>query len=184
MIRRPPRSTHCISSAASDVYKRQISRQSLVVSPEGEPRLHPSTDPRWAEMQVNHRKSMRRNRIDSLSTVEVLQGWVLPEKVAAVEPPCAHRQCRRIVAVGVCCGSTPPRPLNRYSADRICRHRIHSRACFSRSGEPNLSAHGFDDWLEALGYRSPIGQPSGKGCLLYTSPSPRDKRQSRMPSSA
>ena len=29
--------------------------------------------------------------------------------------------------------------------------------------------------------------PSGKmhmGCLLYTSPSPRDKRQSRMPSSA
>eukprot|EP00826_Nyctotherus_ovalis_P020954 TRINITY_DN1666_c0_g1_i9.p1 TRINITY_DN1666_c0_g1~~TRINITY_DN1666_c0_g1_i9.p1 ORF type:complete len:101 (-),score=8.21 TRINITY_DN1666_c0_g1_i9:186-458(-) len=25
MIRRPPRSTHCISSAASDVYKRQYS---------------------------------------------------------------------------------------------------------------------------------------------------------------
>ena len=25
---------------------------------------------------------------------------------------------------------------------------------------------------------------SGRGCLLYTSPSPRDKRQSRMPSSA
>ena len=24
MIRRPPRSTHCISSAASDVYKRQL----------------------------------------------------------------------------------------------------------------------------------------------------------------
>jgi len=26
MIRRPPRSTHCISSAASDVYKRQVRR--------------------------------------------------------------------------------------------------------------------------------------------------------------
>eukprot|EP00825_Cyclidium_porcatum_P020014 TRINITY_DN22849_c0_g1_i1.p2 TRINITY_DN22849_c0_g1~~TRINITY_DN22849_c0_g1_i1.p2 ORF type:complete len:142 (-),score=3.55 TRINITY_DN22849_c0_g1_i1:379-804(-) len=26
MIRRPPRSTHCISSAASDVYKRQVFR--------------------------------------------------------------------------------------------------------------------------------------------------------------
>eukprot|EP00825_Cyclidium_porcatum_P020770 TRINITY_DN23401_c0_g1_i1.p3 TRINITY_DN23401_c0_g1~~TRINITY_DN23401_c0_g1_i1.p3 ORF type:complete len:103 (+),score=11.61 TRINITY_DN23401_c0_g1_i1:135-443(+) len=26
MIRRPPRSTHCISSAASDVYKRQVKR--------------------------------------------------------------------------------------------------------------------------------------------------------------
>eukprot|EP00825_Cyclidium_porcatum_P009395 TRINITY_DN14787_c0_g1_i1.p1 TRINITY_DN14787_c0_g1~~TRINITY_DN14787_c0_g1_i1.p1 ORF type:complete len:118 (+),score=20.94 TRINITY_DN14787_c0_g1_i1:83-436(+) len=27
MIRRPPRSTHCISSAASDVYKRQVQIQ-------------------------------------------------------------------------------------------------------------------------------------------------------------
>jgi len=27
MIRRPPRSTHCISSAASDVYKRQERRE-------------------------------------------------------------------------------------------------------------------------------------------------------------
>ena len=26
--------------------------------------------------------------------------------------------------------------------------------------------------------------PQGNACLLYTSPSPRDKRQSRMPSSA
>ena len=26
--------------------------------------------------------------------------------------------------------------------------------------------------------------PAGSSCLLYTSPSPRDKRQSRMPSSA
>eukprot|EP00825_Cyclidium_porcatum_P015113 TRINITY_DN18379_c0_g1_i1.p2 TRINITY_DN18379_c0_g1~~TRINITY_DN18379_c0_g1_i1.p2 ORF type:complete len:106 (-),score=6.30 TRINITY_DN18379_c0_g1_i1:113-430(-) len=30
MIRRPPRSTHCISSAASDVYKRQISTTDLI----------------------------------------------------------------------------------------------------------------------------------------------------------
>ena len=30
--------------------------------------------------------------------------------------------------------------------------------------------------------RTPVAQ--GKNCLLYTSPSPRDKRQSRMPSSA
>ena len=29
-----------------------------------------------------------------------------------------------------------------------------------------------------------IGDQLIKGCLLYTSPSPRDKRQSRMPSSA
>ena len=32
--------------------------------------------------------------------------------------------------------------------------------------------------------RRPKGVPSACTCLLYTSPSPRDKRQSRMPSSA
>ena len=31
MIRRPPRSTHCISSAASDVYKRQVISSSLAI---------------------------------------------------------------------------------------------------------------------------------------------------------
>ena len=29
MIRRPPRSTHCISSAASDVYKRQVKKSDI-----------------------------------------------------------------------------------------------------------------------------------------------------------
>ena len=29
-----------------------------------------------------------------------------------------------------------------------------------------------------------VTQPTAQPCLLYTSPSPRDKRQSRMPSSA
>ena len=37
----------------------------------------------------------------------------------------------------------------------------------------------FDHHIHPLNYRV-----SDKGCLLYTSPSPRDKRQSRMPSSA
>ena len=35
---------------------------------------------------------------------------------------------------------------------------------------------------EALGVEAP--KPTFMPCLLYTSPSPRDKRQSRMPSSA
>eukprot|EP00826_Nyctotherus_ovalis_P044107 TRINITY_DN4738_c0_g1_i2.p1 TRINITY_DN4738_c0_g1~~TRINITY_DN4738_c0_g1_i2.p1 ORF type:complete len:344 (+),score=109.40 TRINITY_DN4738_c0_g1_i2:24-1034(+) len=35
MIRRPPRSTHCISSAASDVYKRQVHGYAKLVSPSG-----------------------------------------------------------------------------------------------------------------------------------------------------
>ena len=35
-----------------------------------------------------------------------------------------------------------------------------------------------------VGGGSPAGDYNTAGCLLYTSPSPRDKRQSRMPSSA
>eukprot|EP00826_Nyctotherus_ovalis_P018362 TRINITY_DN15498_c0_g1_i1.p1 TRINITY_DN15498_c0_g1~~TRINITY_DN15498_c0_g1_i1.p1 ORF type:complete len:231 (-),score=49.94 TRINITY_DN15498_c0_g1_i1:20-691(-) len=38
MIRRPPRSTHCISSAASDVYKRQYLKSTLRVI-EGNPKI-------------------------------------------------------------------------------------------------------------------------------------------------
>eukprot|EP00826_Nyctotherus_ovalis_P030632 TRINITY_DN24455_c0_g1_i2.p1 TRINITY_DN24455_c0_g1~~TRINITY_DN24455_c0_g1_i2.p1 ORF type:complete len:140 (-),score=2.84 TRINITY_DN24455_c0_g1_i2:279-668(-) len=41
MVRRPPRSTHCISSAASDVYKRQIRYLLLAESPIYD--LHPSS---------------------------------------------------------------------------------------------------------------------------------------------
>ena len=38
--------------------------------------------------------------------------------------------------------------------------------------------------LEKLGLRQTESEPRMFSCLLYTSPSPRDKRQSRMPSSA
>ena len=34
MIRRPPRSTHCISSAASDVYKRQVQNTADIIGHE------------------------------------------------------------------------------------------------------------------------------------------------------
>ena len=42
-----------------------------------------------------------------------------------------------------------------------------------------LKAH--NEWLESSGN---FEKEEIKTCLLYTSPSPRDKRQSRMPSSA
>ena len=37
---------------------------------------------------------------------------------------------------------------------------------------------------ENVTYPDPADTASANACLLYTSPSPRDKRQSRMPSSA
>ena len=46
---------------------------------------------------------------------------------------------------------------------------------------PNLGRKSLNEIKEVLATR---GLTLGMNCLLYTSPSPRDKRQSRMPSSA
>ena len=37
---------------------------------------------------------------------------------------------------------------------------------------------------EMMGFRTPFYDKNRKICLLYTSPSPRDRQKSRMPSSA
>eukprot|EP00826_Nyctotherus_ovalis_P055169 TRINITY_DN7311_c0_g1_i7.p2 TRINITY_DN7311_c0_g1~~TRINITY_DN7311_c0_g1_i7.p2 ORF type:complete len:108 (+),score=44.36 TRINITY_DN7311_c0_g1_i7:26-325(+) len=52
MIRRPPRSTHCISSAASDVYKRQGSRR---VPAEGFKGLRAANN-RLSKFQIKERR--------------------------------------------------------------------------------------------------------------------------------
>ena len=41
-----------------------------------------------------------------------------------------------------------------------------------------------DQWYDSNGDPGTPGYGPSVTCLLYTSPSPRDKRQSRMPSSA
>ena len=59
-------------------------------------------------------------------------------------------------------------------------------------GDPTAAALGIDiNWVDYSGGLSEIKAQKEAGaitwdiiCLLYTSPSPRDKRQSRMPSSA
>ena len=48
---------------------------------------------------------------------------------------------------------------------------------FMQHAETEIDAH--QKWKEAERYKDEFYD-----CLLYTSPSPRDKRQSRMPSSA
>ena len=47
-----------------------------------------------------------------------------------------------------------------------------------------LSKGELNSVLAAVGDIDKLIDPKAKGCLLYTSPSPRDMRRSRMPSSA
>ena len=46
------------------------------------------------------------------------------------------------------------------------------------------SKDGKPGWVNVKTGGTCASDEPGEGCLLYTSPSPRDKRQSRMPSSA
>ena len=59
------------------------------------------------------------------------------------------------------------------------KYRVHLHRAHPCPGATNFTSpfHLFDYALHAKG-------GANKSCLLYTSPSPRDKRQSRMPSSA
>ena len=52
-------------------------------------------------------------------------------------------------------------------------------------GYPEYMAVEYAKWLEGLSIGNGLGRtPQLNSCLLYTSPSPRDRTRSRMPSSA
>ena len=109
MIRRPPRSTLDRSSAASDVYKRQLLTRSLRLG--------------------------------------------------------RHRRRRRLA-------STRPAPGDR---QRLTRSWPARGASGVRRSELSENAYKVNEAMDI---------PQLKRCLLYTSPSPRDRTRSRMPSSA
>ena len=72
---------------------------------------------------------------------------------------------------------------NNLSSSEDVLHQTEDSDVASESGAlelRNLSV-GYDD---ALISEINVNIVQGETCLLYTSPSPRDKRQSRMPSSA
>ena len=70
--------------------------------------------------------------------------------------------------------------------------RAQLRFVLQLEGEPAEGAMGWEAFLASGAGLDPVGPAGGRDavatvlytCLLYTSPSPRDKRQSRMPSSA
>ena len=68
-------------------------------------------------------------------------------------------------------------------AANLARHLVEQGSdgllvCGTTGESPTLS------WDEQLQLLQAVRDAVGSDCLLYTSPSPRDKRQSRMPSSA
>eukprot|EP00826_Nyctotherus_ovalis_P042527 TRINITY_DN4384_c0_g1_i6.p1 TRINITY_DN4384_c0_g1~~TRINITY_DN4384_c0_g1_i6.p1 ORF type:complete len:232 (+),score=40.58 TRINITY_DN4384_c0_g1_i6:25-696(+) len=78
MIRRPPRSTHCISSAASDVYKRQIQYDwHAQKCKAGKTKRNDSEDSNIAEYEgidkVPHRNMSRRIEIQNLALMNYLE---------------------------------------------------------------------------------------------------------------
>eukprot|EP00825_Cyclidium_porcatum_P027772 TRINITY_DN2998_c0_g1_i1.p5 TRINITY_DN2998_c0_g1~~TRINITY_DN2998_c0_g1_i1.p5 ORF type:complete len:172 (+),score=8.85 TRINITY_DN2998_c0_g1_i1:127-642(+) len=101
MIRRPPRSTHCISSAASDVYKRQYQRRVHGKgNPDGQNNVQNTT--------VNPHQSFIPRHIDcasfhlQTSTYSAIQPRSIPNRLRA---PCANapratpRETARITGV-------------------------------------------------------------------------------------
>ena len=170
MIRRPPRSTQSRSSAASDVYKRQQPQQS---------RSHPPRRQRLTSPQV--RGVVRGHwgrRIDGwaalLSSSPAIRSHANASQVACDKTKSvpfglachatqshAHPAIRRQAG----CGEVPAAPADR----RGFRGR--------RIGNTVTTT------VNAFWATAPDA-PLSKTCLLYTSPSPRDRTRSRMPSSA
>ena len=72
--------------------------------------------------------------------------------------------------------------LNYESDVNVCRYVDGEKEILNKEGEISLKE--FNDLMDKEKATFQVHQPQRYICLLYTSPSPRDKRQSRMPSSA
>ena len=78
----------------------------------------------------------------------------------------------------------PEKRINEMTNDLLgqLEHSYETRKGYWKGG--TVSVYGYGGGI--IPRFSEVGNafPASKDCLLYTSPSPRDKRQSRMPSSA
>ena len=190
MIRRPPRSTQSRSSAASDVYKRQGNRLQEIQS-NHILREHPTDLVVFMVRQAPIRQ-LHSNRHCCL--------WKWPHRKANQSIRRCHPQAKKSASQAVlsrmqltlhATRRTPhgaPCLVLAMSTWPVKSRRALSRHCRDVRvyGHTTTAVHGVSN-PPPLGPRSRsllcTGQ-TGKYCLLYTSPSPRDKRQSRMPSSA
>ena len=176
MIRRPPRSTHCISSAASDVYKRQRVYMSWAERPCL--LLHAPTTRSSFLLQTSsptrYRWHERQRQINRISTAASHRRAQSRHRACAELPESSGGYpCLWCVCVFVC--------ESTWSSQCACVSGF-IRLCAGT--HPNPAHSGDGDPEQTIPPQSPHAHPRCSCCLLYTSPSPRDKRQSRMPSSA
>eukprot|EP00829_Urostomides_striatus_P003332 TRINITY_DN13743_c0_g1_i1.p1 TRINITY_DN13743_c0_g1~~TRINITY_DN13743_c0_g1_i1.p1 ORF type:complete len:150 (+),score=100.97 TRINITY_DN13743_c0_g1_i1:15-464(+) len=149
MIRRPPRSTQGVSSAASDVYKRQSIQQ------------------------------MPKGVKDTKKPAPARSKGIKKDKNAPKKPMTAYFWYMK----------TRREDLKKEKPDLNHKEIISTMAEEWRSMTEDKKAK-YNKMAEedkAKAKKAQKGQESGdesSGCLLYTSPSPRDLSTSRMPSSA
>ena len=171
MIRRPPRSTHCISSAASDVYKRQaIGRGDVIELAE------PWRIEGWRKARARvfiqalklHRTFFELEASRLRSNLFMINGMLGGSRFQGMSRAAIRSAWASLFMVVPVLSST--------------------FASFARSfGSLGASEIG---WLlvDEAGQAAPQAAVGAlwrsRRCLLYTSPSPRDRTRSRMPSSA
>ena len=163
MIRRPPRSTPKPSSAASDVYKRQTLA--------------------WLMMDREIQQNEAYRGAGSTASVLLLHSldvptapWYASEYLAVTTVQLGDT---RLVLCDAETGEAIPLTRLHHPDDPIESDRL------SRQGAGVLTdSFGESRFLGTLANTRSFGDTQAKRCLLYTSPSPRDVEESRMPSSA
>ena len=166
MIRRPPRSTQGVSSAASDVYKRQANHTGPV-NPAPAPKCPKFWDQEplaWFMVFRGHYESRNLGQLDLFKAL-------LP-----LLPPLAVSLCRPLV--------TAPTPTVMDDAQSLLLAHYELSPMERGRALVHCSSLGDRTPREMLQYMRSLQPGEQEGCLLYTSPSPRDGLLSRMPSSA
>ena len=179
MIRRPPRSTHCISSAASDVYKRQLMNSLMDILMRfrqwkvafmcdikaffHQIRVHPDDADLFRFFWFKDR-SLRE------AILNLFLSHVFGSQSSSFVTGFTVRKHAEVI-----------RPRYPYNVYDLIRYGFYVD---DGSGGGDLVDEALELKVNAVAAMAEGGMELVKCCLLYTSPSPRDKRQSRMPSSA
>eukprot|EP00831_Metopus_contortus_P068488 TRINITY_DN6124_c0_g1_i4.p1 TRINITY_DN6124_c0_g1~~TRINITY_DN6124_c0_g1_i4.p1 ORF type:complete len:199 (+),score=48.13 TRINITY_DN6124_c0_g1_i4:128-724(+) len=198
MIRRPPRSTQGVSSAASDVYKRQVSTQSTWVSS-----MHwlVGNSPQITSMGKKSRSPSILKKIVKPNDVLVIDNLGLPQfnqgsgngklyLITSIKFPSSLEETKHSNLIAC---------LEPFARKLELKEAVDEK-CVMKDFHPNQKNIREDGEVGPTDEESRDHGPRVGGgipceaqqlhtlifitCLLYTSPSPRDLSTSRMPSSA